>query len=196
MTIPVAAEPFSDSMFALTLALLLLAPLAIAGVALVNTGLGRSRSAAQSLLGCAAILSVAAIVFAVVGAALAGSHGASAHTLMVAGKPWNWIGTAPLLLRQFSASPPQAQLGVLFEFLAVALAAIIPWDQAPIAGASPRAVRRQRFWPRWFFRCWRIGSGRMDGWRRRASTSGWARVLLTAPVRRRLTHWADSARWR
>jgi len=40
----------TDAAFALALALLLIAPLAIAGVALINTGLGRSRSAAQALL--------------------------------------------------------------------------------------------------------------------------------------------------
>ena len=38
-----------DAVFALTLALLILSPLTIAGIALINTGLGRSRSAAQSL---------------------------------------------------------------------------------------------------------------------------------------------------
>ncbi len=56
-----AALPFTEAAFALTLGLLLLAPLAIAGVALVNTGLGRSRSAAQSLLGSLAMISVAVI---------------------------------------------------------------------------------------------------------------------------------------
>jgi hypothetical protein len=65
--------PLTDSVFALTLALLLLAPLAIAGVALINTGLGRSRSAAQALLGNLAMIAVAAIVFAVVGAAFTGN---------------------------------------------------------------------------------------------------------------------------
>ena len=65
-------------MFALTLGLLLLAPLAIAGVALLNTGLGRSRSAAQSLLGCLTLVAVSAIAFAVVGVSLAGAPG---HTL-------------------------------------------------------------------------------------------------------------------
>jgi len=50
------AIPMNESVFALTLALLFLAPLAIAGVALINTGLGRSRSAAQALLGNLAIL--------------------------------------------------------------------------------------------------------------------------------------------
>ena len=44
------APAMTDVAFALALAMLLLAPLAIAGVALINTGLGRSRSAAQALL--------------------------------------------------------------------------------------------------------------------------------------------------
>ncbi len=60
----------SDAVFALTLALLILSPLTIAGVALINTGLGRSRSAAQSLLGNLAIVAVTAIVFAIIGSAL------------------------------------------------------------------------------------------------------------------------------
>lgn len=94
----------SDAIFALTLALLLLAPLVIAGVALINTGLGRSRSAAQSLLGNLAIVAVTAIVFAVVGAAWAGTAG---HTFQLAGKPWNWLGAGPLLLGGFGSATPQ-----------------------------------------------------------------------------------------
>ncbi len=116
--------PLSDAMFALTLGLLVLAPLAIAGVALLNTGLGRSRSAAQSLLGCVTLVAVSAIAFAVMGVSFAGAPG---HALSIAGKSWNWIGGAPLFMRHFSAMEPQAQLGVLFEFLAAGLMAIIPW---------------------------------------------------------------------
>src|SRR5208337_557450 len=88
------APAMTDAIFALTLALLLLAPLAIAGVALINTGLGRSRSAAQSLLGNLAIVAVTAIVFAVVGAAWAGTtlSGSAGHTFLLAGRPWNWLG--------------------------------------------------------------------------------------------------------
>ena len=66
-----SAIPFYDARFALTLGLLLLAPLAIAGVALINTGLGRSRSAAQSLLGVLVVVSIAVIAFALVGSAFA-----------------------------------------------------------------------------------------------------------------------------
>jgi Amt family ammonium transporter len=117
----------TEIMFAFTLALLLAAPLAIAGVALINTGLGRSRSAAQALLGNLALVAVAAVVFAVVGAGWAGGLSGAGHVFHLAGKPWNWAGSGPLLLRGFSSAPAEAQLAVLFEFLAVCLAALIPW---------------------------------------------------------------------
>ena len=114
----------TDAAFALCLALLLLAPLAIAGVALINTGLGRCRSAAQALLGNLAIVAVTAIAFALVGATWIGGAG---HVIQLAGKPWNWLGTGPFLLGGLGAAPAHAQLALLFEFLAVALAALIPW---------------------------------------------------------------------
>jgi ammonium transporter, Amt family len=121
----------TEATFGLTLALLLLAPLAIAGVALINTGLGRSRSATQALLGNLAILAISAVVFAVVGAALTGNlpgtPGGAGHVFQLAGKPWNWLGSAPLLLGGLGSAPPQAQLALLFEFLAVTLAAMLPW---------------------------------------------------------------------
>ena len=105
----------TDAVFALTLALLLVAPLAIAGVALINAGLGRSRSAAQALLGNLAIVAVSAIVFAVAGSALAGTAGGAGHVFQLGGKLWSWLGEGPWLLGGLSAMPAQAQLGLLFE---------------------------------------------------------------------------------
>ena len=129
--IPAAAAPeMSETVFAFTLLLLCIAPLAIAGVALTNTGLGRSRSAAQAMLGNLAIVSIAAIVFAFLGSAIAGLPGAPGHAIHLAGTTWNWIGAGPLLLKAFGSSGGAfnvAQLGLLFEFLAAALAALIPW---------------------------------------------------------------------
>jgi Amt family ammonium transporter len=139
----------SDAAFTLTLALLILAPLALAGVALINTGLGRSRSAAQALLGNLAILAVTAIVFAVVGAALTGNlpgtAGGAGHTFQLSGKPWNWLGGAPFLLGGLGSAPPQSQLALLFEFMAVALAAMLPWGSGAdrwrlMAGCAAAAV--------------------------------------------------------
>ena len=117
----------TETTVVLVLVALLLAPLAIAGLALVNAGLGRSRSAAQSLLGSLALVAVAAIVFALVGATFAGTSGGASHAFSLAGKPWNWLGAGPAFLSGLNSAPARAQLEVLFEFLAVALAALIPW---------------------------------------------------------------------
>ena len=126
-----AAPQLTDTVFALTLALLLLAPLAIAGVALINTGLGRSRSAAQALLGNIGMIAIAAIVFALVGVAftgnLPGTGGGAGHTFWLAGKPWNWAGAGPLLLGGLGTAAPLSQLALLFELLAVSMAVLIPW---------------------------------------------------------------------
>ena len=144
-TLPVASA-MPDALVALTLALLLLAPLAIAGVALINTGLGRSRSAAQALLGNLAIVAVTAIIFAVVGSAFAGClPGGAGHTFQLAGKPWNWLGAGPFLLRGLGTAPAQRQLALIFEFLAVALAALLPWGSGAdrwrlTAGCAAAAV--------------------------------------------------------
>jgi len=141
--------PMTDAVFALTLALLFLAPLAIAGVALINAGLGRSRSATQALLGNVAIVAVTAIVFAVVGAAFAGTPGllscCGGHSFQLAGKSWNWLGAGPFLLNGMSSFAPQSQLGLLFEFMAVALAAMVPWGSGAdrwrlTAGCTAAAV--------------------------------------------------------
>ena len=120
-----AAVP--DMVFAIAFIALLLAPLAIAGVALINAGLGRSRSASQALLGNLAILAIGAIVFMLVGASLSGVLGGGSATLNAAGKPWNLIGLGPLGLRGFSSASPLAQLATLLEIFSVGFAALIPW---------------------------------------------------------------------
>ncbi|MGB6744406.1 MAG: hypothetical protein WBE38_12235 [Terracidiphilus sp.] len=130
--IPAAPAPaMSEALFAFTLALLLVAPLAIAGVALTNAGFGRSRSAAQAMLGNLSVVAVAVIVFALFGAALAGDPLGAGHAFHLAGKSWNWAGSGRVLLRSLAVGPGAgfnpAQLALLFEFLAVGLAALIPW---------------------------------------------------------------------
>lgn len=142
--IPRAPMPFPETSFALALGLLLLAPLVIAGVALVNTGLGRSRSAAQSLLGCLIVMSTAVIAFALVGSAFAaGTNGD--HGFHVAGKLWDWAGAGPLFMRGFATSSTRTQLAFLFELLSVALVVLIPWgsgaDRLRLpAGAAMAAI--------------------------------------------------------
>jgi Amt family ammonium transporter len=125
--IPASLPAMSEAVFALAFALILLAPLAIAGVALINAGLGRSRSAAQALLGNLALAAIAVTVFALVGASFAGTLGTTEATVRVAGKSWGAIGLAPLLLHGLQSAAPRTQLALLFEFMAVAMAAMIPW---------------------------------------------------------------------
>ena len=144
-TPPVAAMP--DSVFALTLVLLLLAPLAIAGVALINTGLGRSRSAAQSLLGCLAIVAVSAIVFALVGSAFAGvSAGRSRSQLQPGWKAVELARRGTVSAERAGARLRQNRNSrLIFEFLAVGLAALLPWGSGAdrlrlAAGCATAAV--------------------------------------------------------
>jgi Amt family ammonium transporter len=124
---PLPIPSVSEAGYGLTFLLLLLAPLAIAGLALVNTGLGRSRSAAQAILGNLVVISVTAIAFALFGAAIAGSPGGAGHAFHAAGQTWNWIGSGSFLLSGFASAPIPAQLALLFEMAGVAFSAIIPW---------------------------------------------------------------------
>lgn len=166
---PNAPAVMPDSVFALTLALLMLAPLAIAGVALINTGLGRSRSAAQALLGSLAIVAVTAIVFAFVGSAFAGSlPGGPGHTFNLAGKSWNWLGEGPFMLRGLGDAPAHKQLALIFEFLSVALAAMLPWGSGAdrlrlTAGCAGAAVFSAVIFPVAAYWTWG------DGWLSRLS---------------------------
>jgi len=125
--IPIPEAAMSETVFAFTLALLLLAPLAIAGMALVNTGLARSRSAAQALLGYLALWAVTAIGFALVGASFAGTLKTHEIVLHAGGKTWSVLGLDPWLLHGLGSAAPQMQLALLFEFMAVAMAAMVPW---------------------------------------------------------------------
>lgn len=120
-------NPLPDSVIVLVLVLLMIAPLAVAGVALLNTGLGRSRSAAQALLGILVTIAVASIAFALVGASFTGAPAVPGHLFHIAGKPFSWLGAAPWLLGGLTSAPPLAQLALLFQFLAVAMVAILPW---------------------------------------------------------------------
>jgi ammonium transporter, Amt family len=140
-----AIQPVTDAHFVLALALLFLSPLVIAGVAFINTGLGRARSAAQALLGNLIIVAVTAIVFALVGATIAGPMGGAGFSFHLAGKAWNWIGCGSFFLGGLSSAPPQNQLLLLFEFMAVALAAMLPWGSGAdrlrlVAGCAAAAV--------------------------------------------------------
>ena len=119
--------PLSDPATLLCCFLVLMVPLAIVGVALINTGLGRARGSAQSALGSLCILAIAAIAYFAVGFAWEGYSGLPQHTVLIAGKPWGWLADLPFFLRSRQLDGSPASLAALLQIFGVALAALIPW---------------------------------------------------------------------
>jgi Amt family ammonium transporter len=103
-----AGPVFSEFQGALCFLLILLVPFAAAGLALMNTGLGRSRSAAHSMLASLCVLSVAGLAYLICGYALQSYPGG---TLFFAGVKFN--------------GSPQS-LNILFSMLSAGIAAMIP----------------------------------------------------------------------
>lgn len=109
---------------------LLLVPLALGGLALINTGLGRSRSAAHAMLASLLVIAAAAFAYFVCGFAFQSVPGSPSHVFTLAGHAWDWLGAAPLFLRGLhprgADAPLSASLKVWFGILAAAFAAMIP----------------------------------------------------------------------
>jgi Amt family ammonium transporter len=110
----------------LCLLLILLVPFAGAGLALINSGLGRSRSAAHAMIGGLCVISVAALVYVIVGFSWQGVAGRPDHALTVAGKTWGWIAAEPLFLRGLRLDLSPSALVVLLQIFSVGLAGMIP----------------------------------------------------------------------
>ncbi len=126
MTPTATTPPSLDSTSAICLLLILLIPLAAAGLAMINTGLGRARNAAHMMLTSLCAMGVAAMVFFAVGFAWQGYPGSAAHVLVISGKSLDWIASAPFFLRGLPLDGTRASLIALFGFFSVALAAMLP----------------------------------------------------------------------
>jgi Amt family ammonium transporter len=111
---------------AVTIALILLVPLALAGISLINSGLGRARSAAHSLLASLCVFAVAAGVYLVCGFAWQGYLGAPAHVIVAAGRQWNWLARAPFFFRGIDWDASAVSLAACLQIFSVGLAALIP----------------------------------------------------------------------
>jgi Amt family ammonium transporter len=112
--------------FALCLTFILLVPFAIAGLALINTGLGRSRSAAHAMVSAVSVLGIAVVVYLIWGFAIQG-YSPFADKFFV----FTEEGPPGLFLR--GVSVPGAWLYALIGLLDVVLAA-----QIPIGAAADR----------------------------------------------------------
>lgn len=136
---PPRATPMSEAATGLCMLFILLVPLAATGLALINTGLGRSRSAAYAMFSSLCAMSVAALAFFVCGFAWQGFPGGAAHILTVGGKPWSWVGSGAFFLRHVTLDGSPPSLVALLGIVSVGLAALIPlgagadrWKLGPI----------------------------------------------------------------
>jgi ammonium transporter, Amt family len=127
---PNSAPALSDLATGLCIVFILLVPFAAAGLALINTGLGRSRSAAHAILASLIVVSVAAVVYFVCGFSLQGVAGGAAHSIALRGDGWNLIAAQPWFLRGLKLGGSPASLEVWLGLLSVGIAAIIPLGSA------------------------------------------------------------------
>ena len=123
-SLPVPA--LSEAGAALCIFLILLVPLAGAGLSLINTGLGRSRSAAHSMLASLCVVAVAALVYFACGFSWQGYLGRPAHVVTLAGKGWSWIAAEPFFFRGLKLDGSPDALAAWLQMLSVGLAALIP----------------------------------------------------------------------
>ena len=165
------AVALTEAGMAICMVCIFLVPLAAAGLALVNTGFGRGRSAAHSMLSAMCVFAVAVLVYLLVGFLPPGIAGGAARLLTFGGRPWNLLGSA----RPSDARRPRR----IFN----------------IHGAS---VLHRRWWPA--CRLFSVGIGAMiplgagsDRWRLRASCASTALLAgITFPV---FAHWVWGGGW-
>ncbi len=162
---PSAALP--DLAAAVCAMCILLVPLAGAGLALINTGLGRSRSAAHSMMSSLCVLAVAAAAYFICGFSWQGFPGRAAYAIEAGGKMWNWIGADPLFLRGIDFSGSSASLGA-------SLAALLGMFSAGLAVLIPLGSGAER---------WRLGSSCASA----AILAGWTYPLFA--------HWVWGGGW-
>jgi Amt family ammonium transporter len=123
---PLVTLSLSETATAFCFLLILLVPLATAGLTLINAGLGRARSAAHAMLASLCVIAVAAVVYVMVGFCWQGAPGRPDHVVHVGAKTWSWIGAEPMFLRGLHLDFSPESLIVLLGIFSVGLAALIP----------------------------------------------------------------------
>ncbi len=103
-----------------------LVPLVGAGLALVNTGFGRGRSAAHSMLSAMCVFAVAVLVYFFIGFGFQGYIGEPARMLSFGGRQWNLLGAERLMMRGVAFNGSALSLVACLQLFSVGLAAMIP----------------------------------------------------------------------
>jgi ammonium transporter, Amt family len=123
---PLPAPMLSQLAVVLCILFIFLVPLAATGLALINAGLGRSHSAAHSMLASLCAIAVGATVYFVCGFSWQGFIGQPAHVFIVGGREWSWIAAEPLFFRGLRLDGSPASLAAWLQMMSVGLAALIP----------------------------------------------------------------------
>lgn len=122
---PMHTVPLTEPEMVLCALCVLLVPLAGAGLALLNTGFGRGRNAAHSMLGAMCAFAVAVLLYVVVGFSIQSFAGGPAHAWSIAGHSWSLIGGERLMMGGVRREPLVALLACL-QLFSVGIAAVIP----------------------------------------------------------------------
>jgi ammonium transporter, Amt family len=122
------AQPaaLTEAGMALCMVCIFLVPLAAAGLALVNAGFGRGRSAAHSMLSAMCVFAVAVLVYFAVGFSIQGFVGGPARLLIFGGQSWNLLGAGRLMMRGVVFNGSALSLVAALQLFSVGIAAIIP----------------------------------------------------------------------
>jgi Amt family ammonium transporter len=174
------APVLSDVSQALCAALILMVPLAAAGLALTHAGLGRSRSAAHAMLGSICVVSVAALAYFVCGCAWQGFAWQPAHGFTLAGKTWNWLGAEPFFFRGLALDGSRAALTAWLQMFSVGIAALIPLGAGSDRwrlGASCASTALLAGWTYPLFAHWVWGGGWLA---QLGVNAGWGHGFLDA----------------
>ncbi len=137
-------------------------PFAIAGLALINTGLGRSRSATHAMIAALLAVAVTAIVYLICGGAWLGGSGQAAHVITIAGRTWNWLGRGGAFLSGLASRNSMLTVAVWMQILSVGLAATIPLGSGADRwrlGASCASAALMAGWIYPLFAHWVWGGG-------------------------------------
>jgi Amt family ammonium transporter len=116
----------SETGTAICMASIFLVPLVGAGLALVNTGFGRGRSAAHSMLSAMCVFAVAVLVYLFIGFSFQGFAGGPAHLVNIGGRQWNLLGAERLMMRGVGFNGSALSLVACLQLFSVGIAAIIP----------------------------------------------------------------------
>ena len=116
----------SEAGTALCMVCVFLVPLAGAGLALVNSGFGRGRSAAHSMLSAMCVFAVAALVYLFIGFGFQGFAAGPARLLGFRGLQWNLLGASRLMMRGVVFNGSTLSLVACLQIFSVGIAAMIP----------------------------------------------------------------------